>query len=167
MKRARVVVCLLALGANGCSFVFAGGPPANHRELKYFDCPTSHAPPIIDTVVAVTGGAVTFLAWGLGTALASDSGGSANTILLAGIPLVLLPAASAIYGYSKGGDCRDAKAELVARIYAPPVSAPPVGAPSSDPSRLPIVTDPIPYDGPDGGTGETDSGAAAGQLQGQ
>ena len=159
MKRARAIVCLLALGVEGCSFIFAAGPPANHRELKYFDCPSSHAPPTIDTVVAVAGGVVTFLAWGLGTALSSESGGNANSILLVGIPLVLLPTASAVYGYSKGGDCRDAKAELVARIYASPRPAPPPA-----PSRPPIVTAPIWHDAPDGGTGENDGGAAADRL---
>jgi hypothetical protein len=143
--RAGAATCLLAMTANGCSFIFAAGPPPNHREMRYFDCPSSYAPPAIDTAIAVTGGLVSLVAIAFaahpvtfsyihrpdaqdGAPAVAQLGASGEAVLIA-IPLVLvgLPAVSAIYGSKKVGSCRDAKAELVARINAVPAGALPPG----------------------------------------
>jgi hypothetical protein len=141
--RVGAVTCLLALAANGCSFLFAEGPPPKHREMLYFDCPTSYGFPVVDTAIAVSGGLLSLAIIALatnpvtleainvtgarapGTAQVSAGG----TIALVAIPLVLvgLPGTSAVYGYQKVGDCRDAKAELAARMNAAPAAAPPPG----------------------------------------
>jgi hypothetical protein len=115
------------MGASGCSFLFADGPPPNHRELRYFDCNTSNIFPAADTLVGVLG-----LGYVIGQALPSPDietpsgpapgppGPSVGSLVLKAIPFVVLPVTSAVYGYKKVGKCRDAKAELASRLTASP-----------------------------------------------
>jgi hypothetical protein len=161
--RAGAATCLLAMAVNGCSFLFSAGPPPNHRELRYFDCPSTSGPPAVDTAIAVTGGLASLLV----IALASGPGifpseihppsaheltpavgqvSPAATMALVAIPVVLvgLPTASAIYGYRQAGSCRDAKNDLIVRLNTAPASAPapapasaPVLAPASAPAPAP------------------------------
>jgi hypothetical protein len=135
---AGAVVCLLAMAANGCSFMYAQSPPPNHTQMRYFDCPSSYAPPALDTAGAVAGGLFSlvlfaFAAYGGSSSFSAIQGANAReaapglanvggAAVLVAVPVVLvgLPAASAVYGYTKVGECRDAKAELDARLNATP-----------------------------------------------
>jgi hypothetical protein len=103
---AGVLVGLLALGGSGCSFLFVQPAPPQTVPAQNFDCTTSYADPIVDTVLAVLGGLLT-----LGvTSICLDTCGERQSyarVVLA-IPLVALPAGSAIYGYRKVGGCRAA-----------------------------------------------------------
>jgi len=40
---------------DGCSFLFADGPPPNHREARYFDCESMDVLPAVDTTLAAAG----------------------------------------------------------------------------------------------------------------
>jgi hypothetical protein len=121
-----LVVALIAPVSSGCSFVAVSRPPPNHRQLATFDCGGSILPPAADT--ALTGGGVLVTAIGMGLCDLSEDGkvtGCRERMALVAVPLfVALPLASAIYGYSAGRECREAKAELMARSYgAPPAPA--------------------------------------------
>src|SRR5688500_2702028 len=121
----------------GCSFIFSEGPPAGHRQMPYFSCSQSYAPPILDTVGAG------FNAINLITALSSEnrSAGDVSREFSVGLGLVGLgiSGASAIYGYRKVGQCKQAKDELLLRYrapqsypgYPPPGSYPPPAPPPS------------------------------------
>lgn len=141
-SRATGVGCLLAMLGTGCSFIFAEGPPPNHREVRYFDCTSSYGPPAADTVVSVFGGltAATLLVLsGL-----SDSGDRSDRVALVSLPLVMLPVSSAIYGYTQVGSCRKAQSELAMRLMHPQgiesLKRPPREPPPASPS--PTATPP-------------------------
>jgi len=110
-----IAVCLLALCANGCSFAYVYGPPPETKGLKSFECTDSYTLPVVDSVLAVVGGTVSFMIYGLGRAL-----GGGPTPVFYGFALVTIgvPTASAIYGYNKVGGCREA-----ARASARPIAA--------------------------------------------
>jgi hypothetical protein len=130
--RAGAVACLVAIAANGCSFLFADGPPPNHRQVRYFDCDSSYIYPAIDTVLAAGGlGNLASVAFSrsapapapVGGPAPSSPGPSVSTVLLA-IALAAVPVTSAVYGNTKARRCRDAKAELGYRLNASPLSGP-------------------------------------------
>jgi len=85
------------------------------QNVKSFECTDSYTLPVVDTVLAVVGGTVSFMIYGLGSAL-----GGSPTPAFYGFALVTvgLPTASAIYGYNKVGSCRGA-----ARASARPIAA--------------------------------------------
>jgi hypothetical protein len=122
--RLRLVSAALALGLGGCSFAFVHGPPANHRQMRFFDCSTSNALPLLDSVMAA--GAV-------GETLDAVTG-SATTMNKTELATFAVEAAilgaSAVYGFTKTSDCRDAQAAMLARTPLTPVGpymlAPPV-----------------------------------------
>lgn len=121
MMRAGVAAAagLVAMAGSGCSFVFAHNPPPNHRELRYFDCPRSYTAPVVDTGVAVGATAVVLLAAAIAVSTGPFLGGgdfNAGRFALVAVPVVGLPTSSAVYGYVKVANCREAKAELVTRI---------------------------------------------------
>lgn len=155
---AGAATCLLAMAANGCSFIFSAGPPPDHRQMRYFDCPSSHVPPVIDTVLAAAGGLVTLAAVALtenpinfseirrpnahevAPAFAQIDGSEAAGLVAIAAALVAVPTVSAIRGYAKVSECREAKAELVARINAAPTVGPPPGP--YEPPQLPRQPEP-------------------------
>jgi hypothetical protein len=100
---------LAALTLNGCSFIFVHGPPATHRQALPFECTSSNAPPIIDTVFSVT----TPLGFGL-SYLNDPSQRTGANIAAASVWTGAL-IASAIYGYHTTAVCRQAQAELRTR----------------------------------------------------
>jgi hypothetical protein len=121
----------------GCSFIFSEGPPANHQRLPYFDCSTSYAPPVIDTVWAGLQGLNA-----LGAAATSEQEWNADISrgAVIGVALfwVALSGSSAIYGYNKVGNCRQAKNELMLRLSRQPGAGypawpPPPGVPPGYP----------------------------------
>ena len=48
---------LAAVATSGCSAIFTKGPPLDHAYNSRFDCSTSYAPPILDTIWAGLNGA--------------------------------------------------------------------------------------------------------------
>ena len=49
----RALALVSSLVLTGCSFLFASGPPAQHRQLPIFECTTSRAAPVADTIFGV------------------------------------------------------------------------------------------------------------------
>jgi hypothetical protein len=142
--RARAVLALVATAtsAAGCSLLFSEGPPSRHRELASFQCGTSSAPPVLDTVAA---GLFTYAA--AATARSEDRTVAAadpvdrdrvrrDTNVAIGVftAVAVLDAASAIYGYRATTACRAAEDARLAelsrtRLLPPPYGLPPYGEP--------------------------------------
>ncbi len=142
-KRAVLVAALVIVPA-GCSLAFVNGPPPNHQKLAYFDCSSSRALPTLDLLVA---GAATVDAIG-GAAGASTLPSNRAELAVFGTEAALF-AASAIYGYSKTAECREAQSEMVKRsAQAPTLAYPPeYGGPyrrSAPPPYDPWVVAPQP-----------------------
>jgi hypothetical protein len=113
---APLVLCtlLLAAGSGACSFLFVDGPPEKHQQLPYFTCTTSRAWPVVDTVLGAT---YAIEAVGVGAMSTRGSGSTAGSTAgaIAGGGLAALFIVSAVSGYGKASECRDAVADLQAR----------------------------------------------------
>src|SRR5580698_1295828 len=105
------VLATLAAAATGCSLAFVNGPPPNHQKLAYFDCSSSRALPTLDLLVASA--ATVDAIPGVANSASSLSSSRANLAVF-GTEAALF-AASAIYGYSKTAECREAQSEMVKR----------------------------------------------------
>lgn len=112
----RGALTLAALGTalGGCSWLFVDGPPAAHRQLPYFECSSSRAWPVVDTVFAASTALEAAAIAG-----SSDRTGGANTAAIVAAAESAIFIASAWYGYDKTSDCREAKDELMQRLYRP------------------------------------------------
>jgi hypothetical protein len=124
--RLRPVTAALALTLGGCSFAFIHGPPANHRQMRFFDCSTSNVLPFLDTVMAA--GAVGET---LDAVTGSPTTTTSKTELATFAVEAALLGASAVYGFTKTSDCRDAQAAMLART--PPVGPYMLAPPPIDP----------------------------------
>jgi len=124
---------------SGCSFAFVSGPPANYRQVPYFNCTESRVAPVLDTVWTALM-ALDVLALGV----ENDADWAKSAGCTAGDPscpaisrhgammldgaLGIAGAAAMLYGYTKTGECRQAKSEVASRQqpYGPmPGSWPP------------------------------------------
>jgi hypothetical protein len=135
------VALLTSLSVSGCSFIFSEGPPPNHQRLPFFDCSTSYAPPVLDTVfgglfalsaVSVVGTSDT--EWKRENPATETS---RSSVIVVNVVMLGLLGASAIYGYSKVGQCRPAKDQLMLRMMRPAAPQawppPPPGYPAPPP----------------------------------
>ena len=129
----RLALCALVITGGGCSFVFVDGPPKNHAQLPYFECSSSKAWPVVDAVMAAS--------LGLAASAAFVDGGSSSNDTGQGLVAAAEAAAfaiSALHGYQKVADCREAKEELIASLgfparYAAAPTASTFRAPPPDP----------------------------------
>ena len=118
------LVCALS----GCSFAFVHGPPANHRQMPFFDCTTSNVLPALDGLLGlVTAGETIDSA----TSPSSTLSTSPKTAIAIVAAEAVLFAASAAYGFKKTSDCRDAQNAMLLRM--PPPRADPYTAPPPPP----------------------------------
>jgi hypothetical protein len=150
----RVALAATLVGSGGCSPLFVEAPPTEHARLRYFDCTSSRAAPILDTVFASLYGIS-------GVMIATDSSAYHDRTLVASLAFALAAGlgVSAVHGFSTTSECREAKAELLERsarepapsegcrrdtdckdericesgacVFALPASLPPAPAPSS------------------------------------
>jgi len=95
---------------SGCSFVFMQPPPDNHSKLRYFDCVSSTAAPVTDTVNAAFTGLTAAFAGGE----TGDADDPPAVWVFGGV--AALYAASAIYGFVSVSECDSAKQSLAHRI---------------------------------------------------
>jgi hypothetical protein len=115
VRRLLAVVLLVATG--GCSFLFVEGPPREHRQMAYFDCTESRLVPILETILVAAEGLY------LSAALrASDAeweedndGLDRDDAIALSVVRGSVFATSAVFGYVRSSDCREAKAELAIR----------------------------------------------------
>ena len=114
VKRRVGVAAIIAIVSlqSGCSFLFVHGPPSNHAQLASFDCSESNGWPIFDVIWAGLNG--------LGAATAGNTpdmtgnggtstGPSQGEVVAVGVTWLVVSGVSAIYGFSKTSECRDAK----------------------------------------------------------
>ena len=108
----RVLAGTLAVAmSGGCSFVFVQSPPNNHKDLTHFNCTDSSVAPILDA----TFGGLAFVGM---VGDAADNGladGAAEGLVLVGGIL-----ASAVYGFVKVRECKEAETMLAARLRQEP-----------------------------------------------
>ncbi len=121
----RLALLALVCSLTGCSFAFVHGPPANHRQLPFFDCTSSNILPALDGLLglAIAGETVDSAT----TANSTLSSSPKTAIAIAAAEAVLF-ATSAAYGFKKTSDCRDAQNALLLRMPPPrvdPYTAPP------------------------------------------
>ena len=148
----RTIALLLAVTLTGCSFAFVSGPPANYRQVPAFSCTESRVAPVLDTVWTVLQTGNLILA-----ASKSEQGwndtfnGNPPISRSTAIPLyavfAALGAAGMWYGFSRTGECREAKAESMSRMAQPmgapttgtwpPPAAAPAPAPAPEPAPAP------------------------------
>lgn len=120
---------LVALPLAGCSFVLSEAPPRDHAQLRYFDCSTSYAPPVIDTVFAGLQGTSALLAARTSAETWRNERGDASrsATIAGGLVAMGIWGASAIHGYRRVSACRPAREHLMLRMT--PHRGPPPGWP--------------------------------------
>jgi hypothetical protein len=109
----RWMVWVLIASLSGCSFAFVNGPPPHHEQIPAFDCTESRVAPVLDTVFAALQVLNFALAAGSTDQQWSDDfNGNPPISRGAAVPLyavlTAVATASAVYGYSKTGSCREA-----------------------------------------------------------
>ena len=142
MKRPALPLALLVaiVGAgSGCSWVFVQ-PLRDRYEYERGDfpvCTSSQLAPIVDTLFTLTNvGSAIYVA-------GEDNVTNKGTAVTAGLLVGAVWLSSAIYGYSKTSDCREAKEEAdyrPRRLMRPRAPPPPVGYPLPPPAPQPSVT---------------------------
>ena len=125
--------------------LFVEGPPPRHAAMPYFDCTSSVAAPVLDTVWAGLNGAGALIALGSTDAELKMQNQTNNrgTVIGVGLAWLALSGVSAVRGYQQTSDCREAKAQLALRLTRPsptrrvsaPV-APPLVAPVTEPDVI-------------------------------
>jgi hypothetical protein len=150
----RLLAALTTL-LSGCSFVFGGGPPADHQQMPYFDCPSTFGLPVADGFFAASGvaGAVSTFSQSKEEYAAKNKNGNRNVAGGVSVVTALIFAGSAAYGIVQANRCQTAKDALKARILEPMLRPPPPPLrPPSLPALPPLPPPPPP---PDGGASET------------
>src|SRR5689334_2312647 len=118
--RRLVAVILVTQLIGGCSFVFVSGPPANHRQLPVVECTTSRFAPVLDTVWTILQtlnflGAASSSEQEWNDAFNGDPPLKHSTAIPLYGALAALGGAGMYYGFSRTGECRAAKNELLLR----------------------------------------------------
>jgi hypothetical protein len=134
---------LAAVATGGCSAIFTKGPPPDHAYTARFDCSTSYAPPILDTIWAGLNGAGAAIALSKSDAewKRTQTNDRAATIAV-GLTWLAVSGASAIYGYKTVSDCHEAREPHRRPRFPLPVETPP-----PPPARLPPPAPPPAADG--------------------
>jgi len=146
----RLLAALTTL-ACGCSFVFGGGPPAEHQQMPYFDCPSTFGLPVADGFFAVSGVAAAAMTFNQSKEeyAAKNKNGNRNVAGGINVATAVIFASSAVYGIVQANRCQAAKDQLKARILTPMLVPParPAGPPPT-PSLPPPVPQPAPPPAP-------------------
>lgn len=158
MGLSSVLTLALVVQSSGCSFMFVHGPPEHHAEMPTFDCSDGAGWPVFDVIWAALNGIGAASAAGSEEMNEMNEGASRGQVIGVGLAWLVISGASAIYGFGKVGECRNAKQQLAERNYNPgspatvsPVPAPgrprPAGAPAASgvaPKRATAVSPPLP-----------------------
>jgi hypothetical protein len=140
----RLLAAFTAL-CSGCSFVFGGGPPAEHQQMPYFDCVSTFGLPVADGFSAAGGviGAVTVFRQSKEEYAAKNNKQNRNVAGGVNIATAAIFASSAIYGIVQANRCQAAKDQLKVRILTP-ILAPRPSAPPPTPKLPAPVPAPVP-----------------------
>ncbi len=110
MRRIRLLAFGMALAQTGCSFIFVKAPPpSNERNIAPDEmpvarrCTRSYTAPVLDTIWAGLHGL------GLASLAAASESSTKDRDSLIGIEIAWLTLAvsSAVWGYTKVGECRE------------------------------------------------------------
>jgi hypothetical protein len=120
--------CLIGLSLwwlCGCSFLFVETAPTLHADLRHFNCTSSRAMPVVDTIGASLYGVRTAVATAVSEREFERYGISKATAVAISVGVTALFTAAAIYGYNATTECADAKRALAGRadpatIWTPP-----------------------------------------------
>jgi hypothetical protein len=131
---------------SGCSFVFGGGPPAEHQQMPYFDCPSTFGLPVADGFFAASGVAAAAMTFSQSEAeyKLKNKNGNRNAAGSINIVMAAAFASSAIYGIVQANRCQSAKDALKERIMGPILlpkphpKAPPPLPPAPAPAPVPV-----------------------------
>jgi hypothetical protein len=96
---------LLVFLLPGCSMIFVEPAPSNYASLTSYDCTTTKAAPVVDTILALSN---------LGTAAyvaGHDNAGNKQESVTLALSVATMWAGSAIYGYWTTSKCSEAKEE--------------------------------------------------------
>jgi hypothetical protein len=148
----RAIVVAVTVLAQGCSLAFVSGPPSNHARLPAFECSTSKWAPVADSVVAgiqalnfAAAASSTDEKWHDAYCQPGDRTCSPpaarGTTMAISAAVALVFGASLYYGFTRVGDCKDAKSELALRATTPIAPAAPVVA---SPTIAPAPAAPAP-----------------------
>jgi hypothetical protein len=141
------LLCVLPLTSMACGYLFVNGPPPNHERLNFFTCTQSRAAPGIDAVW--TGGVAIII---VSVLVSSDAevetsfGNSKGAVVAIYGPWGAATALSAVSGFKKVNQCRNATALLMERLSRPPdtpSATPSLGALGWRPPLLSPVSDPL------------------------
>jgi hypothetical protein len=113
--RSAASAILLSAVFGGCSFAFVDGPPKVHKQLPYFECTSSNAWPTVDLVLGGIYGVESAVVLS-NNSFASES--KTQAALAVGVAALFI--SSAVYGYEKASSCRDARDDLLKRLYRQP-----------------------------------------------
>jgi hypothetical protein len=122
MKIALSLFLAVAMLAGGCSFIFVSRPTEEDRRGSA-RCTTSNAAPVVDTLLTAFQVVRTGYALSLSDADYEGRGLSRSADVGFGIGLTALAAASAIYGFTNVGECREL-AEGPSYTRMPPARTP-------------------------------------------
>jgi hypothetical protein len=110
------LLLMATIGTGGCSWIFVNAPPNNHESLPYFDCTSSNAAPVLDTIWgalnaigAISAAATPDEKWNYAT--------SKSSTMIVGLLWTAVMIPSAIYGYSNVSKCNQAKERIMLRQY--------------------------------------------------
>jgi hypothetical protein len=140
MNRRLPLLAALTVLCSGCSFVFGGGPPAEHQQMPYFDCPSTFGLPVADGFFAASGiiGAVATFSQSKQEYADKNNGAKRDVAGGAQVVTGAIYAASAVYGIVQANRCSAAKEQLKARILTPMMQAPLRPAPPASPPPPPL-----------------------------
>jgi hypothetical protein len=135
----RLIAALTTL-LGGCSFTFAGGPPADHQQMPYFDCPSTFGLPVADGFFAAAGVTAAVTTFRQSKQEFAEKNNKQNRNVAGGINvgMAAIYAASAVYGIVQANRCQAAKDALKARILTPMLRPPVRPAPPSLPPPPPL-----------------------------
>jgi hypothetical protein len=137
-RRALLVIAGASLlaSSSGCSLIFVDGPPAQHRQLAYFECTSSNFAPVVDMVIGGAEGVAV-----LGSAANSSASFHNTSDLIAPAIAAAAFVASGIIGFRRVADCKEATNALALRAaersFGPSLAA----LPAADPWLAPAPGD--------------------------
>ena len=108
------LLCVLPLTSMACGWLFVNGPPPNHERLNFFTCTQSRGAPGIDAVW--TGALALIIATVLVSSDAEVESFSKGGVVAIYGPWGAATALSAVSGFKKVNQCRDATALLQERL---------------------------------------------------
>jgi hypothetical protein len=100
-----LLVAVVLLLLPGCSWIFVDRLPENHGSRREYNCTTSSAAPVVDTILTATN---------LGSSLyvaGQDNVKNREAAVTLGLTVAVVWASSAVYGYRATSECREAKEE--------------------------------------------------------